>query len=278
LIDAHAGGVALAGAHPSGTLALISGTSNCHMLCSEKEIFTPGVWGPYWSAMLPNYWLTEGGQSAAGALVEWTLQESGASANLFHKAQQRGCHPIQLINEWVAALEANESEPTRNLHVLADHHGNRSPRARPDARGSVYGLTLERGENQLARLYLATLQAIAFGTRHIIETLRENGHTITRLTLCGGATHNPLWLREYADVTGCDIHLMQEEDAVTLGAAISGAVASGAWGDFTSACKAMVEAGEIIQVNPQRREFLERKYRVYLTLWEQQQAVNQLMQ
>ena len=278
LIDAHAGGVALAGAHPLGTLALISGTSNCHMLCSEKEIFTPGVWGPYWSAMLPNYWLTEGGQSAAGALVEWTLQESGASANLFHKAQQRGCHPIQLINEWVAALEANESEPTRNLHVLADHHGNRSPRARPDARGSVYGLTLERGENQLARLYLATLQAIAFGTRHIIETLRENGHTITRLTLCGGATHNPLWLREYADVTGCDIHLMQEEDAVTLGAAISGAVASGAWGDFTSACKAMVEAGEIIQVNPQRREFLERKYRVYLTLWEQQQAVNQLMQ
>lgn len=49
-------------------------------------------------------------------------------------------------------------------------------------------------------------------------------------------------------------------------------------GGFTSACKAMVEAGEIIQVNPQRREFLERKYRVYLTLWEQQQAVNQLMQ
>ncbi|MXC69269.1 sugar kinase, partial [Escherichia coli] len=78
--------------------------------------------------------------------------------------------------------------------------------------------------------------------------------------------------------TGCDIHLMQEEDAVTMGAAISGAVASGAWGDFTSACKAMVEAGEIIQVNPQRREFLERKYRVYLTPWEQQHAVNQQMQ
>ncbi len=278
LIDAHAGGVALAGAQPSGTLALISGTSNCHMLCSEKEIFTPGVWGPYWSAMLPGYWLTEGGQSAAGALVDWTLQESGASADLFNKAQQRGCHPVELINDWVAALEENEPEPTRNLHVLADHHGNRSPRAKPDARGSVYGLTLERGENQLARLYLATLQAIAFGTRHIIETLRENGHNITRLTLCGGATHNPLWLREYADVTGCDIHLMQEEDAVTLGAAINGAVASGAWSDFSSACKAMVEAGEVIRANPQRRDFLDRKYQVYLMLWDQQQAVNQLMQ
>jgi ribulose kinase len=70
---------------------------------------------------------------------------------------------------------------------------------------------------------------------------------------------------------------MQEEDAVTLGAAISGAVASGAWRNFSSACKAMVEAGEVIRANPQRREFLERKYQVYLTLWDQQQVVNQLM-
>ena len=278
MIDAHAGGVALAGAQPVGTLALISGTSNCHMLCSEEEIHTPGVWGPYWSAMLPGYWLTEGGQSAAGALVDWTLQESGASADLYRKAEARGCHPIVLVNEWVAALEENEVEPGRNLHVLADHHGNRSPRAQPDARGSVCGLTLERGERQVARLYLATLQAIACGTRHIMEVMRENGHTISRLTLCGGATHNPLWLREYADATGCDIHLMQEEDAVTLGAAITGAVASGAWANFPAACQAMVTPGEVIKTNPKRQDFYARKYQVHLTMWGQQQVLNQLMQ
>lgn len=278
MIDAHAGGVALAGAQPAGTLALISGTSNCHMLCSEQEIHTPGVWGPYWSAMLPGYWLTEGGQSAAGALVDWTLQESGASAELYVKAQARGCHPVALVNEWVAALEEKEAEPGRYLHVLADHHGNRSPRARPDARGSVYGLTLERGEMQVARLYLATLQGIACGTRHIMETMRENGHTISRLTLCGGATHNPLWLREYADATGCDIHLMQEEDAVTLGAAITGAVASGAWADIPAACQVMIAPGAVIKTNPQRQDFYARKYQAYLTMWDQQQAINQLMQ
>ncbi|RLM04253.1 FGGY-family carbohydrate kinase [Gibbsiella quercinecans] len=278
MIDAHAGGVALAGVQPAGTLALISGTSNCHMLCSEQEIHTAGVWGPYWSAMLPGYWLTEGGQSAAGSLVDWTLQEAGASAGLFRKAEQRGCHPVVLVNEWVAALEEKEPEPTRNLHVLADHHGNRSPRARPDARGSVCGLTLESGEPQLARLYLATLQAIACGTRHIMDAMRESGHTISRLTLCGGATHNALWLREYADATGCDIHLMQEEDAVTLGAAITGAVASGSWPDFSSACQAMVAPGEVIKANPARQDFFERKYQVYLALWEQQQVLNRLMQ
>lgn len=277
LIDAHAGGVALAGAQPKGTLALISGTSNCHMLCSEEEVYTPGVWGPYWSAMLPGYWLTEGGQSAAGSLIDWTLSESGGSAQLLVKARERDCHPVALINEWVSQLEAQEPEPTRHLHVLADHHGNRSPRARPDARGSVCGLTLESGESGIARLYLATLQAIACGTRHIMQVMRDNGHQISRLTLCGGATHNPLWLREYADVTGCDIHLMQEEDAVTLGSAINGAVASGAFTDFPSACRAMVIPGDVIRTNPARHDFLARKYQVCLALWDQQQALECLM-
>lgn len=131
---------------------------------------------------------------------------------------------------------------------------------------------------QVARLYTATLQAIACGTRHIMEVMRENGHTISRLALCGGATHNPLWMREYADATGCDIHLMQEEDAVTLGAAITGAVASGAWANIPSACRAMVRSGEIIKANPARRDFYDRKYRAYLMMWDQQQAINQLMQ
>lgn len=277
LIDAHAGGVALTGAQPDGTLALISGTSNCHMLSHARELLTPGVWGPYWSAMLPERWLTEGGQSAAGSLVDWTLQEHGASAGLYARARERQIHPVALVNEWVAELEAHEVNPTRDLHVLADHHGNRSPRARPDARGSVCGLRLESGEPYLARLYLATLQAIAYGTRHILETLREHGHQIERLALCGGASHNPLWLREYADATGCDIHLLQEEDAVTLGAAINGAVACGAFSDMTAACRAMVSPGEIIRARPDRLPFHTRKYQVYLAMWQQQQELNRLM-
>jgi len=278
MIDAHAGGVALTAAQPEGTLALISGTSNCHMLASQNEIHTPGVWGPYWGAMLPGYWLTEGGQSAAGALVDWTLREHLASAELQAKADAAQRHPVSLINDWVAALEQEEAYPTRDLHVLADHHGNRSPRSRPDARGSVVGLTLETGERALARLYLATLQAIAYGTRHIIETLQAQGHALTRIVICGGATHNRLWLREYADATGCDLHLLAEEDAVTLGAAMCGAVAGGAWSTLTQAARAMVKTGDVIPHRPDTAAFHQRKYQVYLSLWTQQQALNQLMQ
>lgn len=277
IIDAHAGGLALAGLSPEGQLAIISGTSNCHMLVNPQRIETPGVWGPYWSAMLPGWWLTEGGQSAAGALIDWTLQQQGGSAGLKQKAEIAGLHPVALMNRWVEELESREPYPTRHLHVLSDHHGNRSPRARADARGSVTGLTLESGEPALARLYLATLQAIAYGTRHIIDAMEQSGHRITGITLCGGATHNPLWLREYADITGREIQLISEEDAVTLGAAICGAVASGAWPDIPAACQALVQTGGVVRPRAETAAFHQRKYQVYLALFDQQQQLNSLM-
>ena len=35
-------------------LGLICGTSTCHMIVSEKPAYIPGVWGPYYSAMVPG--------------------------------------------------------------------------------------------------------------------------------------------------------------------------------------------------------------------------------
>ena len=36
---------------------------------SAEPMFVPGVWGPYYSTMIPGYWNNEGGQSATGKLV-----------------------------------------------------------------------------------------------------------------------------------------------------------------------------------------------------------------
>lgn len=41
---------------------------------SKSPIFVPGVWGPYFSAMVPDLWLNEGGQSATGKLVRMILK------------------------------------------------------------------------------------------------------------------------------------------------------------------------------------------------------------
>ena len=139
IIDAHAGGLALVGAEPEGTLALIGGTSNCHMIVNRAPVMVPGVWGPYFGAMLPGWWLSEGGQSAAGALLDWTIGQGQAWLELQAEAKDTGSSVYTVLNRWVAALEEREPHPTRHLHVLPDHHGNRSPRAEPLARGDGVG-------------------------------------------------------------------------------------------------------------------------------------------
>ncbi len=268
IIDAHAGGLALLGAAPEGGLAIISGTSCCHLVVSRQKIMVPGVWGPYFGAMLPGWWLNEGGQSAAGSLIDWTLRQHDAWPALQAAATAAGRSVYDIANDWVAALQAREPEPTRHLHVLADHHGNRSPRADPLARGMIAGLTLEHGPDALARQYLATVQALAYGTRHIIASLNDAGHRIGHVMMTGGGTRNARLLREHADATGCDLHLGSEEQAVTLGAAILAATASGAFADLQAAAASMAHVGGTIRADPARRAFHDTKYAVYLALYD----------
>jgi FGGY-family pentulose kinase len=271
IIDAHAGGLALVGTRPDGSLALISGTSNCHMVVSPQAIMVPGVWGPYFGAMLPGFWLNEGGQSAAGALLDWTLRQNDAWPLAQEAAAREGRNVYAVLNDWVADLGAREPFPTRHLHVLPDHHGNRSPRADPQARGALIGLTLEGGRDGLARLYLATIQALAYGTRHIIDSMNAAGHRIERIVMCGGGTRNPLLLQEHADALGRDIHLVAEEDAVALGAALLAATACGAFADLSTAAAAMVRPGGRIDARATQRAFHDAKYQVFLQLYDDQQ-------
>jgi len=81
IIDAHAGGIgslgsALKDARPhenpfEQSIALIGGTSSCHMVVSREPRFISGVWGPYYGAMVPGMWLNEGGQSATARSLIW---------------------------------------------------------------------------------------------------------------------------------------------------------------------------------------------------------------
>ena len=277
IIDAHAGGLALCAGEPQGGLAVISGTSCCHLVASREPVMVPGVWGPYFGAMLPGWWLNEGGQSAAGSLLDWTLRQSDAWPELEAAARRDGASVYAVANAWVAALQVREAEPTARLHVLADHHGNRSPRADPLARGAMVGLTLEHGPDALARRYLASAQALAYGTRHIIESLNAAGHSIERVLLTGGGAKNALSLREHADATGCDLHLVSEEDAVTLGSALLAATACGAFADLQAAARAMVRPDRTIHADPARRAFHDAKYRVYLALYDDGRRYQRMM-
>lgn len=291
IIDAHAGGLGLLGMPDADSplarasfddrLALIGGTSTCHMAVAPEPRFVPGVWGPYFNALVPGMWLNEGGQSATGALIDFTIDSHARSSELRELAQTRGCTVYDLLNQRLSELAGNAEFPaelTRDVHVLPYHHGNRSPRADPALRGMVSGLRLSDSLDQLALLYLATIQAIGHGTRHIIETLNTRGYKISTLLATGGDTKNSVFLREHADITGCEILLPESEDAVLLGAAMLGATADGRYATITDAMSAMSRAASHIKPTAGSvRDFHDAKHRVFFRMYHDQQAYKTLM-
>ena len=190
-----------------GRLGLVCGTSTCHMLLADSPKLTPGVWGPFYSALYPGLWLMEGGQSSSGSLLDHVIQAHPATPQLEAMAKEQGVSPHKVLAYLLATLannagKENISSLTKSLHVWPDYHGNRSPLADPTMTGSVVGLTLARDLDSLAVQYLATVQALCYGTRHILEQLDKHGHPVTSVAVCGGLAKSPLFLQTQADVLG----------------------------------------------------------------------------
>src|SRR5256885_4308282 len=111
LIDAHAGGVGTIGGRArSGEpvdvcrrLAYIMGTSACIMATTHEPCFVPGVWGPYYSGMVPGFWLNEGGQSAAGAAIDHLLKSHPGFAEASAAARSEGLDLIEFLERRIIA-------------------------------------------------------------------------------------------------------------------------------------------------------------------------------
>ncbi|CAI1915414.1 FGGY-family carbohydrate kinase [Serratia nevei] len=290
IIDAHAGTLGTLGATGvSGEVAdfnrrvaLIGGTSTGHMAMSRTARFIGGVWGPYYSAILPEYWLNEGGQSATGALIDHVIQSHPCYPELLTQAKTQGQTIYEVLN---AILRRMAGEPeniaflTQDIHMLPYFHGNRSPRANPTLTGILTGLKLSRTPEDMALHYLATIQAIALGTRHIIETMNHSGYSIDTIMASGGGTKNPIFVQEHANATGCAMLLPEESEAMLLGGAMMGTVAAGVFDTLTEAMSAMSRIGKTVtpQTN-QIKSYYDRKYRVFHELYNDHMKYRRLMQ
>ena len=279
IIDAHSGGLGMVGTSPDDTLSIIAGTSSCHMAISKKPLFVPGVWGPYYGAMLPGMWLNEGGQSSAGSLVDYIISESAYFTDLKKEAKEKVVSYYEILNDVIYDMEKEDPYITKDFHLLGYFHGNRSPRANPYLKGMISGLTLNQTKMELAKKYLAAAQSVAYGTRHIIEAMNQAGHKIKNIHMCGGIAKNKLWLREHADISGCEIALPKELESVLLGSAMLAATASGYYSSLSSAIKGMWAMGEKISPgNSAKQQFHQKKYKVFHELYHDQLKYHNMME
>jgi len=245
LIDAHAGGVGTVGAigaDATESMGYVFGTSSCTMTTTRAPVFVPGVWGPYYSAMVPDTWLNEGGQSAAGAAIDHLLTLHPASADASAQARAEGLALPVWLADRVAAHCSNLSEAVHlagDVHVVPEFLGNRAPFADPHARAIIAGLGMDTDIDSLTRLYIAGLCGIGYGLRQIIGVQSAHGATIRRVMISGGAGQHDLVRQLLADSACVPVIATAADEPVLLGSAMLGAVAGGVFATLPDAMAAM---------------------------------------
>ena len=256
LIDAHAGGVGtIGGRGKSGEpvdvcrrLAYIMGTSACIMATTREPCFVPGVWGPYYSGMVPGFWLNEGGQSAAGAAIDHLVRSHPAYDETVAAAHAAGMEALEFLERRIVSRVASLGEAAllaRDIHVLPEFLGNRSPFADPDARAVVAGMDLDVDIGSMERLFVAGLCGLAYGLADVVESFRSHGVESDMMVISGGAGRSPLVRQIMADTTGLNIAVPKTQEPVLLGAAMLGAVAAKSRGSIGEAMASMSAIGRL---------------------------------
>jgi glycerol kinase len=169
----------------------------------------------------------DGGVFAAGEMLEWLCRELGLAEE-----------PAAL---GVLAAGADGSDGVR---ILPGITGVGAPWWRPDARGTIAGLTAGTKRAQVAR---AALEGIAWRVADVVAAVRESV-PVDSLRVDGGLTHEPALLRLQADAIGVPVD-RGLADATAAGAAALAAVGAGLLGSAADIAE-LVPVAE--RVEPQR--------------------------
>lgn len=282
LIDAHAGGIGTVGARGDAgsvlsRMAYVFGTSACTMSTTAAPAFVDGVWGPYFSAMVPGLWLNEGGQSAAGAAIDHLVRMHPASAEASAQADKNGMS----LSQWLAT-EADKRggagkapELIGKLHVVPEFLGNRAPFADPEALGLIAGIGMDTSLDGLVGLYLAGICGLGYGARQIVGVLAEKGVVTDTIVVSGGAGQSPLVRQLLADTTGLVVAASTSPEPVLLGSAILGAVAAGHFPDVATAMAAMSELGDTYRPNAAQAGWHAKRFHAFELLQKAGRAVRE---
>jgi len=280
LIDAHAGGVGTLGAAAEGLpsdfgrrLAYVFGTSACSMASSQEPVFVNGVWGPYFSAMIPGLWLNEGGQSAAGAAIDHLVAMHPASASTAELAEAAGTSLVGWLDAEASKMCGDLQDVmalAHRIHVVPEFLGNRSPNADPDARAVIAGLNLDE-ISDLVALYIAGLCGIGYGLKQLLVKLGEEGIPIDLVIASGGAAQSNLVRQLLADTTNVRVAVVDNPEPVLLGSAMLAAVASG---HRRNVAEAMETMSRISRVFEPAQGALKRVHDIRYGIFERLQSVD----
>ncbi len=164
----------------------------------------------------------EGSVFIAGAVVQWLRD----GLQLFQSASE------------IEALAAQVSS-TDGVYFVPAFVGLGAPYWRPDARGTIVGITRGTTRAHIAR---AALESIAYQTRDVLEAMeQDSGQKLNVLRVDGGASANRLLMQFQADQLGVRVQRPVVQETTALGAAYLAGLATGVWSSPDDVCRNWAE-------------------------------------
>jgi glycerol kinase len=112
-----------------------------------------------------------------------------------------------------------------------------APHWRPDARGTIRGLSFASGKAHIVR---AALQAMAHQTHDLAAAFATDGAQWRRLRIDGGMAANDWMAQDIADITGLEVVRPDFVETTALGAAMLAAVGAGLHPSLEAAAEEMI--------------------------------------
>jgi len=152
----------------------------------------------------------EGSIAVTGSAVQWLRDQLGVISGA---AQSEAL--------------ARQVDDNGGVYFVPAFSGLFAPYWRSDARGAIVGLSRYNTNAHLAR---ATLEAICYQSRDVVEAMREDsGVSLDVLKVDGGVTTNELCMQMQADILGVPVSRPVVAETTALGAAYAAGLAVGFW-------------------------------------------------
>jgi glycerol kinase len=156
-----------------------------------------------------NYAL-EGSIFAGGASIQWLRDR------------------MKVINS-ASETEAicNSIPPLKNVYVVPAFAGLGAPHWDGKAKGSVFGMTLDTGREELIK---ATINALAYQTKDVIGAMEQDSHKkIITLKVDGGASVNNYLMQFQSDMLNVEVDRPKMIEVTAFGVALLAGMKAGIW-------------------------------------------------
>ncbi len=175
---------------------------------SQKGLLTTIAWGIQGEVT----YALEGSVFVAGSVMQWLRD---------------GLQFFQNVSE--SEKMARSLKNNEGVYLVPAFVGLGTPYWDNDVRGTMFGLTRGTKKEHIAR---AALESIAYQSKDVIETMKEESHlTLDHLFVDGGATNNTFLMQFQSDILNTDIMIPRVKETTALGAAYLAGLAVGFWKD-----------------------------------------------